>query len=563
VAYWHQLEEANLNLRQSNLSRLKSQSFDVVVVGGGINGAVSAACLAARGLSVALIDRGDFAGETSQHSSNLAWGGIKYLESYEFGLVKKLCTSRNHLIASYPSSVKEIRFFVTHEKSFRHGRLKLFLGSLLYWLMGGFFTRAPRLLSKQTIAKEQPRIALDGADGGFEYSDAFLHDNDARFVWGFVRSALDHGAIGVNYVESEKPTYVDGAWKLTLKDVLSGETFETKTKVLINACGPYVDEHNGRTGVSTEHQHVFSKGIHLIVPRISGNDRVLTFFADDGRLFFVIPMGARTCIGTTDTKVEDPRTEVTPEDRTFVLSNINKRLRLEKPLTEDDVIAERCGVRPLASSKKKSGSSDWMQMSRKHAVDVDKAQKHISIFGGKLTDCINVGEEIASLVSELGVPPPYPDRLWYGEPQAEVRERFFHLANLMQLDTLTAGASSEALSTRLWRRYGFSAFNMLEAIRIDPSQADLLLGGAEYTRCEIEHAARNEMVTKLSDFLRRRSKIALVMKKEEIFDAPGLLEAARTFFGEAAEERIEEYFGKRLPHTSKARHSTREVAAAE
>jgi glycerol-3-phosphate dehydrogenase len=125
-----------------------------MIVGGGINGAVSAACLAARGLSVALIDRGDFAGETSQHSSNLAWGGIKYLESYEFGLVKKLCTSRNHLIASYPSSVKEIRFFVTHEKSFRHGRLKLFMGSLLYWLMGGFFTRAPRLLSKATIAKE-------------------------------------------------------------------------------------------------------------------------------------------------------------------------------------------------------------------------------------------------------------------------------------------------------------------------------------------------------------------------------------------------------------------------
>src|SRR5947199_10873117 len=99
-----------MQLRETNLARLREREFDVLVLGGGINGAVSAACLSARGAKVALIDRGDFAGLTSQESSNLAWGGIKYMEGYEFGLVRKLCLSRNHLIRSYPSTVQEIRF---------------------------------------------------------------------------------------------------------------------------------------------------------------------------------------------------------------------------------------------------------------------------------------------------------------------------------------------------------------------------------------------------------------------------------------------------------------------
>src|SRR5262245_24725647 len=168
-------------LRAANIDKLGEGTFDVLVVGGGINGAVAAACLAARGARVALVDRGDFAGFTSQQSSNLAWGGIKYMESLELGLVRKLCRSRNHLIRSYPSTVQEIRFYTTHARGFRHGLWKLVLGAWLYWLIGSFFTKAPRLLSRATIAREEPIIDLEGCDGGFEYSDAYLHDTDARF----------------------------------------------------------------------------------------------------------------------------------------------------------------------------------------------------------------------------------------------------------------------------------------------------------------------------------------------------------------------------------------------
>lgn len=542
-------EKSMSSLRKSSVERLGRGTFDVLVTGGGINGAVAAACLSARGLKVALVDRGDFAGFTSQQSSNLAWGGIKYMETFEMGLVTKLCGSRNQLLRAYPSTVQEIRFFTAHTKGFRHGLWKLVLGTWLYWLLGRFFTKTPRLLSTRDMAAEEPIVRLDGVDGGFEYSDAYLHDNDARFVWNFVRYAIDHGCAAVNYAESLGSTRVGDTWETRVVDHATGETHTVRSRILLNACGPFVDAENEKSGITTAHKHVFSKGIHLIVPKLTKHRRVLTFFADDGRLFFVIPMGPRTCIGTTDTRMPSPESHVTAEDRAFVLSNINKRLVLDKPLTEADVIAERCGVRPLVVENKGGDTKDWLQLSRKHAIDVDTAKKHISIYGGKLTDCLNVGEEIAHVCASLGVPVPYPDRVWYGEPSEEVREEFFHQAKLMDLDGLTPKTSSEKLSSRLWRRYAAAAFPMLEEIRRDPKMAELLIESSEYLRCEIEHAARREMIHKLEDFLRRRSKMSLVVKHEDLLAAEGLKEACRILFGEEADAKYTEYFATHGPST--------------
>ena len=135
-----------------------STVFDLVIIGGGINGAVFAAALSGKGAQVALIDKRDFAGFTSQQSSNLAWGGIKYLESGDYALVRKLCLSRNELIRSYPSRVKEIRFFATIDRGFRFSPFFLWLGTWVYWLFGNGFTRPPRFLTKDRIdpMKRQP-----------------------------------------------------------------------------------------------------------------------------------------------------------------------------------------------------------------------------------------------------------------------------------------------------------------------------------------------------------------------------------------------------------------------
>jgi glycerol-3-phosphate dehydrogenase len=532
-----------MKLRQSNLDKLEDHVFDVLIVGGGINGAVSAAALSAQGAKVALIDRGDFAGFTSQQSSNLVWGGIKYLEGGELGLVIKLCGSRNKLLRAYPSSVREIRFFASIERGFRYNRFSLFLGTLLYWAIGRFFTQPPRLLSSASIAREEPVVAPLGS-GGVEFSDAYLIDNDARFVFNFVRSALDHGAIAVNYLSARASKRHGDLWHTQVRDEQTGREWTIRSRVFINATGPYVDQRNAADGERTKHRHVFSKGVHLVVPRITPHNRVLTFFADDGRLFFVIPIGPMTCIGTTDTRVETLPARVDDEDRAFILDNVNKRLRLDKPLTTADIIAERCGVRPLVVDAASSGGGDWIALSRKHAVDIDAPNKHISIFGGKLTDCLNVGQEIAEAVRALGVEFSYFGRRWYGEPPDEMREEFFHQAKLMGLDEMTAKESSEPLSTRLWRRYAGSALALLDDIRQDPRMAEVLIVGTEYIRCELHHAAQREMIEKLADFLRRRSKIALIARPEKIRAAPGLSEACEILFGIDAQQKLDEYFSE-------------------
>ncbi len=528
--------------RDQQLTLLRDAHFDVCIVGGGINGAVSAAALSARGLKVALIDKGDFAGETSSESSNLAWGGIKYLENGEIGLVWKLCRSRNELMDRFPSTVKEIRFLTTVEHDFRFPAFFVYLGALIYWGFGRFRTRAPAWLSRHALKHRERRINERDAVAGVEYSDCYLHDNDARFTWNFVRSAMDRGCVAVNYCRSTGASFDDGRWTIAAQDETSGEAIQFSAEVLVNACGPWVDEYNGALSVETDHRHIFSKGIHLIVDRDLEHGRILTFFASDGRLFFVMPMGAKTCIGTTDTRVESPETAVTAEDRDFVLANANELLALDKPLTRDDIVAERCGVRPLAVEGG-GGGGDWISLSRKHAIDVNADRRTLSIFGGKITDCINVGDEVCDYVAELGVEmqPAPPD--WYGEPGDDVRKRFFAEAEAMDLERFGRPGNYETLAERLWRRYADDAFEMLESIRKDESMAERVIPEADYLRCEIEYTAQHEMIVTLEDFLRRRSKISLVIRDERLRASEGLLEACEVFFGDRAEEERAAYFG--------------------
>ena len=426
-----------MNLRDNNIKRLTNEFFDVLIIGAGINGAVAATALSSRGAKVALIDKGDFGSFTSQNSSNLIWGGIKYMETFEFPLVRKLCSSRNQLLLSYPSAIREIRFYTNLEKGFRFSPWTLYLGALLYWGIGNFVTRPPRLITLKQMNLEEPVINAENSIGGFEYSDAYLYDNDSRFVFNFIRSAINYNCCAVNYMESLGSIRDElGQWETKLRNTRNGEEFEIRSKSIINACGPYVDQQNQLTEQPTDHRHVFSKGIHLTVPQITNSQRVLTFFADDGRLFFAIPMGGRTMIGTTDTHVSSPETEITQEDRQFVLDNINKRLNLPKPLTEKDIISERCGVRPLVikSGEKINKNEEWTKLSRKHEIDVDLEKKHISIFGGKLTDCINIGQSICDSLKQLGIPLPGKNGKWYGEPDDVIHDEYLHQVHSMKLD---------------------------------------------------------------------------------------------------------------------------------
>jgi glycerol-3-phosphate dehydrogenase len=453
--------------------------------------------------------------------------------------------SRNRLIKAYPDNIKSIPFLAALDHSSPYPPWLAILGSSAYWAIGSFKTHNPRLLGPGKIETEEPIIDTSGVRGGIEYYDAYLKDNDSRFVFSFVRSAMDVGATAANYVELVEAERNDVGWRARLRDVDGGREFECSARMIINATGPFIDGLNEQLGIITKHRVVFSKGIHLIVDRLTLNERVLAFFDDTQRLFYVIPMGRRSVIGTTDTRVDDPHTAVTDEDREFLLDQINARLDLDKPLTDDDIIADRSGVRPLVV--KTDGDDmrdvDWTKLSRKHEIEVDPDRKVISIFGGKLTDCLNVGEEVADAVEELGVPLEEDTHSWYGEPARATRQEFFRQARLMKLDDLRRKPDVEPLSDRLWRRYGRRAFEMLDEIRVHPEMGEDIMKNADYLRVELHVAAGTEMITKLEDFMRRRSKISQVVREETIRSSAGVREVAEILFGDEADARLKEYFG--------------------
>ena len=541
-----------MSLRRTAISRMKNGHVDVLVVGAGINGAVSAAALAGRGATVALIDRADFGGFTSQESSNLVWGGFKYLENYELPLVFGLCRSRNRLMKAYPDNVKEISFLATLDNTAPFKPWFAALGATAYWGIGQFGTKPPRLYNAEKIEAVEPVIDTTSARGAVQYQDCYLVDNDSRFVFSFVRSAIEAGAAVANYVELVSARREGDRWVCQLRDTDSGEEFTTTARVVVNAAGPFVDELNTAWGLTTDHRIVYSKGIHLIVPRLTTtrHNRVLAFFDDTQRLFYVIPMGRRSVIGTTDTRVDDPHTQVTDEDRDFLLAQINARLDLPAPLTHDDIIAERSGVRPLVVRRGGSDQTnvDWTSLSRKHEIERDDARGVVTIFGGKLTDCLNVGEEVAEHVESLGIPLEKDLRNWYGEPAAATRKEFYRQARLMRLDSLRTKPDTEPLTDRLWRRYGRRAFDLLEMIRADPTMGEDVMGSADYLRAELHTAAEHEMVVTLDDFMRRRSKIDLVVRDRDILGSPGLTEVAGILFGDDADARLADYVLSKTSH---------------
>ena len=539
--------------RSENLRRLDGGDFDVIVIGGGINGAVSAAALAGRGASVALVDRGDFGAFTSQESSNLVWGGFKYLENYELGLVYGLCRSRNELMKSYPDNVREIGFLATLDKSAPYRPWFAGVGATAYWAIGRFGTKPPKVFSRRRLAQAEPAISTTTARGAIQYQDAYLIDNDSRFVFSFIRSAFEAGAVTTNYVELVHAERRSDRWHVALRDVVTGVEMTASAKTLVNAAGPFVDALNKSWGTTTTHRIVYSKGIHLVVPRLTttDHDRVLAFFDDSQRLFYVIPMGRRSVVGTTDTRVDDPHTAVTEEDRNFLLEQINARMNLEKPLEASDVIAERSGVRPLVVKVEGEGSDDWRSkewtsLSRRHEVECDAQRSVVTVFGGKLTDCLNVGAEVASEIESLGVALEADQRNWYGEPDSASRAEFFRQAHLMHLDEMRSKPDTESLSVRLWRRYGRRAFDMLEHIRDDPSMATDVMESADYLRVELHNAADHEMIVKLDDFMRRRSKIDLVVADAEFVGSDGLAEISQLLFGDDGERKLDEFYRERV-----------------
>lgn len=494
--------------RDQTLAAL-GEEIDAVVIGGGINGAVAGAALSARGINVVLAEANDFASMTSQESSNMIWGGIKYLQDYEFSLVWSLCRSRNELLAKYPNRVKQIPFFAVIGPTSPFNRVLGFLGSTLYWFFGRLKTQGPKIFSNSGISKINRFIRLASTNGAIQYSDAILLDNDARFVYEFIKTAGSRNAKVLNYFEIIKATPRTNGWDLTALDKISGAEVTFKAKVLINAAGPYARILTDQFEIPTDHEIVISKGVHLIVPHIETNNKVLAFFDDAGRLFYVLPMHDRTVIGTTDTPAQSAGVTVTDEDRDFLLAQANRCLNLDRDLVRADIIAERCGVRPLVVSKSANLEKvDWVSLSRKHEVELNKELNSISIFGGKLTDCINVGHEVTELVIKLGIQPT-KNLNWVGESDPDIpNELITQLANFH--------SDAAELGIQLWRRHGAAAFQIARSFNDDPLNSKLIFEGLYFTVGELKHIIKTEHVVNSDDLLRRRTPLALLRSEAEL-----------------------------------------------
>ena len=512
--------------RDRNLERLTTTEHDTLIVGGGINGAVSALALAAHGMRVALIESEDFGSGVSQESSNLVWGGFKYLQTYDLGLVAGLCRSRNQLARSYASRVQEVRFLAALGPTSPYSPTYAALGAHAYWALGRFATGRPRRLSRSALSTAEPAVDSDGVRGAVEYSDYLLVDNDSRFVLQLLLDAIENGAVAVSRVRLDGAERAGGGWRTEVTDRLTGSSHTVSAGVLVNAAGPHAAELAKLTGARLRSTLCFSKGAHIVVPKVTDSGRILAFFDDDQRLFYVIPMGHRSLIGTTDTRVDSAEVSVTHDDRDFLLEQANARLRLPRPLGDDDVIAYRCGVRPLVVGEGENTDRDWTELSRRHSVEADDECGTISILGGKLSDCLNVGDEVLAAARRCGLEPKVQDRTWYGEPPEGVRDRFHRSAARAGIDELAAA--------RLWRRHGRRALEIADLIDESPEFRLPLSEVVDYSVAEVMVMARHEHILTMEDFLRRRTMLAMLETPETLGSDPGVERASSLLFGSAA-----------------------------
>jgi len=383
--------------RARQLAELSDRLFDTLVVGGGITGAGIARDAAMRGLSVAIIDKGDFASGTSSRSSRLVHGGVRYLEHGHLRLVFEASAERHRLLRLAPHLVRPLAFTWPVYAGQRLSLWKLAAGLALYDLLSLFRNvERHRRLSPANVLAAEPRLGAEHLRGGVRYFDAIT--NDARLTLANVLDARHLGAVVANHV-----AYVGGATSPTgihaarAEDALTGARFEIRARVLVNASGPWSDKvrRMESTGVASRIQG--SKGAHIAVARkrVGNNEAITLIHPRDGRVMFALPAESRTIIGTTDsfTDVSPDEVRANEADVAYLLEGGNAFFP-DARLTRDDVVSAWAGIRPLVPTR---GSS--VSASREHAIE--RGVGSVTITGGKLTTYRVMASEVVDAVQSV------------------------------------------------------------------------------------------------------------------------------------------------------------------
>jgi glycerol-3-phosphate dehydrogenase len=493
--------------RTDALRRLATEAVDVVVVGGGVVGAGAALDAASRGLTVAVLERDDWASGTSSRSSRLAHGGLRYLEQFEFGLVREALGERGLLLERLaPHLVTPVPFILPLTRGWE--RPYLGAGVALYDALSrisrsGAPLRGHRHLSRTGVQRLSPGLSTEQITGAIGFYDAQI--DDARHTLAVVRTAASRGVLAVSGFD------VDGVVRdgdrvvgVSGTDRETGQRMQVRARVVVVAAGVWSDQVNGWLDRPAPAAVVPSIGVHLVVPRASLQLGTAVIARTPSSVLFMLPWGENWLVGTTDTEWTGPRDDprAMPDDVDYLLDQANRWL--VRPLGHADVVGVYAGLRPLVAPPG-DDQGDTAKLSREHAV-VRPAAGLVSVTGGKYTTYrVMAADAVDAAVKEL--PEPVPPS----------RTQFVPLAGAggfrelwAEREAVAAKAGLEvATVAHLLRRHGSLAYEVLDLVEAEPELAERVHPDAPYIAAEILHAVTHEDARHLDDILVRRTRLAL------------------------------------------------------
>ena len=485
--------------------------YDLCVIGGGINGAGIARDAAGRGLSVLLVEAQDFASATSSASTKLIHGGLRYLEHYEFRLVRESLNEREILLNAAPHIIRPLKFILPHHQDLRpYWMIKC--GLFLYDWLG----RRKKLAKSESLDFATNEISdplKNDYKKGFSYEDCWV--DDARLVILNVMDAYEHGAHVMSRTACLKlePLPVRSGWKIHLKNILNEDEFHITAKTVINAGGPWVrkilEASDLTTNKSTPNVRLV-KGSHLIFPKLYDGDQAYILQQPDGRIIFTIPYEKKyTCVGTTDVPFHDDPTYIQIDDNEieYLCDAVNRSFK--KKIGRDDILWSYSGVRSLIDD----GNKNISKVTRDYKLYMDESHGAplLSVFGGKLTTYRKLAEQTVDKLSEFYfgkkcVPWTKKEPLPGGDIKDQNFDRFF------ETQKEKYSFLEENLLWRYCRSYGTRMDKFL-----DRAQTIERLGkyfGDGIYEAEILYLLKYEFALTLEDILWRRSKLGLHISQE-------------------------------------------------
>lgn len=485
------------------------ESYDLLVVGGGINGAGIARDAAGRGLSVLLCEQGDLAGATSSASSKLVHGGLRYLEHYQFRLVAESLAERTTLLNMAPHIVKPMRFVLPHAPGMRPAWM-VSMGLFLYDILSKRDTRLGACRKLDLTSGPQGKALQEHVHIGFEYADCTV--DDSRLVVLNARAARDLGATILVRTALAEAHREDGCWRARLRDAQTGRDREVRARVLMNVAGPWVrNVIDSAHGVLVGKSVRLVKGSHIVVPCLYDGDHAYILQNDDGRVVFVIPyQGTFTLIGTTEDILGAPPPldgqgfGVTDAETEYLCSAVSRYFT--RQIAPADVAWSYAGVRPLFEDKAASASA----VTREYVLDLQGGTGDaalLSVFGGKLTTYRRLAEKALETVRPFL---PNMGSAWTSTvplPGGDLSEG--GMDGLLNALNVAYPWAQEGYLQALANRHGALTSEVLGDAR-DENALGENFGQGLYAR-EVDHFIAREWARTADDILWRRTKMGLVM----------------------------------------------------